>query len=326
VLAIGKKLLEGPLVLLYHRVSDEPHDPFRMNVSPTRFAEHLQVLRERAWPLHLETLVHGGRTSPGRRAVAVTFDDGYADNVRVAKPLLEQAQTPATVFVTTGQPGQEFWWDALVRIVYAPAALPDVLDLTSERLRIRARPGRNGMAARMRAHAARWRGAQPQPARRALLRQLHRVLRLQPPELRQAVLERLSDWSGEPLSAGMRHRAATASELVELAKSPCIRLGAHSVSHPVLAKLPAPVCRREIEQSRRDVAEIAGYDIGAFSYPFGQSGDYSSVAVAAVRAAGFDCACAAHDGVVTARTNRFRLPRLWVGDWDGDEFAQRLSL
>ena len=67
-----------------------------------------------------------------RRAVVVTFDDGYYDNLANAKPLLERYSIPATLFVATGYSEREgeFWSDELERLLLQPGNLPDTLNLT----------------------------------------------------------------------------------------------------------------------------------------------------------------------------------------------------
>jgi peptidoglycan/xylan/chitin deacetylase (PgdA/CDA1 family) len=121
------------LILLYHRVADVRPDPWGLCVSPARFAEHLEVLSQSGFKcLRLRDLVRLLRdgTLP-RRAVAITFDDGYADNLYAAKPLLEQTGTRATVFVVTGATGraQEFWWDELAGMLLQPDGLPAHLSI-----------------------------------------------------------------------------------------------------------------------------------------------------------------------------------------------------
>ena len=100
-------------ILLYHRVADEPLDPQLLCVSPAHFDEHLQVLRRCCRPMRLGSLASRYRfgLAPDRAAV-VTFDDGYADNLIGATPILERNDIPATVFVASGSVGKsaEFWW------------------------------------------------------------------------------------------------------------------------------------------------------------------------------------------------------------------------
>ena len=112
--------LDGAVILLYHRVVDLPVDPFCMAIAPEDFDEHLRIIKADYEPLGLSELadaVREGRVPRG--GVVVTFDDGYADNLEIAKPMLESHGVPATVFVATGYVGaaREFWWDELERLL-----------------------------------------------------------------------------------------------------------------------------------------------------------------------------------------------------------------
>ena len=109
-----------PLILLYHRIANEPIDPWANVVSPSRFEEQLQVVRRTRHPLGLmefvRNLIAGALPS---NAVALTFDDGYVDNLVSAKPRLAAADVPATVFLATGyiDRPEGFWWDELARLI-----------------------------------------------------------------------------------------------------------------------------------------------------------------------------------------------------------------
>ena len=114
------RLRSGPLILLYHRVADiEPgldSNVSGLSVTPEHFEQQLAVLRRRFAPLRLRDLLESPRRLR-HPAVAVTFDDGYADNLHTALPLLERFGIPATFFVTSGmlRGEREFWWDTLER-------------------------------------------------------------------------------------------------------------------------------------------------------------------------------------------------------------------
>ena len=93
------------MILLYHRITELECDPQLLSVSSQHFEDHLQIITQFYRPQHLANITQHlslGHTIP-RRSVIITFDDGYADNLHHAKPLLEQYRIPATVFVSPGE-------------------------------------------------------------------------------------------------------------------------------------------------------------------------------------------------------------------------------
>jgi peptidoglycan/xylan/chitin deacetylase (PgdA/CDA1 family) len=105
------------LILLYHWIAQPQRDPQLLAVGPDRFEAHLAMLQRRTNIMRLSEMIDriaAGKALP-RRAVAITFDDGYMDNMRVAEPMLARAQIPATLFVATGyvETGRPYWWDAI---------------------------------------------------------------------------------------------------------------------------------------------------------------------------------------------------------------------
>jgi peptidoglycan/xylan/chitin deacetylase (PgdA/CDA1 family) len=112
-----RRLRPRALVLVYHRVAAVSLDPFRLAVSPVTFDRHLHLLRRRfhvtALPALVASLATGDYTD---ETVAVTFDDGYEDNLRLAYPIAARHATPFTVFVTVAAVLDQqrwFWWDEL---------------------------------------------------------------------------------------------------------------------------------------------------------------------------------------------------------------------
>ncbi len=120
-------------ILMYHRICEVPSDPWELCVSPKHFAEQLEYLNHHYQVLCLHSLVKSLREGHlPKRAVVLTFDDGYADNLWNAKPLLERYEVPATVFVSTGyvDSDREFWWDELERLLVLTPVLPQRLHVT----------------------------------------------------------------------------------------------------------------------------------------------------------------------------------------------------
>ena len=127
---------------MYHRVADVAHDPWRLAVSPENFEQHLAAVSERGRPISLAELAAGLEAgSVPRRSVVVTFDDGYRDNLHVAKPLLERYEIPATVFVVSGyvDSDRDFWWDELAELS-GRTSLPELANDRAARERLRSLP------------------------------------------------------------------------------------------------------------------------------------------------------------------------------------------
>lgn len=318
------------LILLYHRVADLEGDPWAMAVSPQHFTEQLEVLRRHYRLAPLRGLIEPARpgTGPGP-TVAITFDDGYADNLHAADETLRRYDAPATVFLTTGFIGQarETWWDELDRLVLQPTELPPTLELD---LGGEVRSWSLGgdalySAATARLHRA-WRAwEEPPTARHQLYVSLRELLRPLPDGEQRRVLGTLARWAGAGLEPRPTHRTLSVREVLALASQELVEIGAHTVTHPALGVLPRGTQRQEIVQSKRQLEEWLGTTVMAFAYPYGGSDDYTAETVGLVREAGLTTACMGCSGLVRGDTDAYRLPRLHVANWDGAEFATRLS-
>lgn len=328
---IKRRLSSRALILLYHRVAEQGPDPWQLAVTPRHFDEHLRVLREHGRPSSLGKLSGGVQSGAvPDRALVVTFDDGYADNLLNAKPLLEKHGVPATVFVATGYSGQdrEFWWDELDRLFLQPGRLPSEL-----RLRVKGRDlhWELGDASDYDEASHRrdlgWRAWQEgEPTRRhAVYRSLWQLMHPMSDGERRQVRGELLAWAGSTGSARPSHRSLTREEIPELARGGLIEVGCHTVTHPQLSALDADSQRREIVESKARLEEILGMPVTSFAYPYGRECDYSRETVGLVREAGFDCACTTSVGTVGRGSDPFQLPRVQVQDMDGESFARLLS-
>jgi peptidoglycan/xylan/chitin deacetylase (PgdA/CDA1 family) len=292
-------------VLLYHRIERVERDPLGLAVAPAHFAEHLGVLAGRTVPL---AELAAGDAPAG--SVALTFDDGYADNLREALPALAAAGVPATLFVATGavEAGAGFWWDTVDRLLLAAARGSGPLTVT--------------LGGDTRA----W------PARSAAERDqarghLHAWLQARPPEQIGDVLAQLGTWAGaDPTATPDRDRPLTVAELRQLAAAGPFAVGAHTRSHRSLAPSPRAVQREELAGSGDDLARWLGALPEAVSYPFGVPGvDVDATTVAVARELGYRVGVVNAPGRIGPATPRLALPRLTAPDVPGGAFAAWLD-
>jgi peptidoglycan/xylan/chitin deacetylase (PgdA/CDA1 family) len=273
---------------VYHRIGRPARgssDPFGQAVSPERFEEHLDALRGRFPVTGLGELLAGRAPD---RAVAVTFDDGYADNLTEAAPRAARHAVPLAVFVAV-EPILEdgfFWWDELA-----------------------ARAG--GEAALARLHAG-WKQLSSGARRRA-----------------HAALRALGDGRPGPVALDTRQgdpgRPLTPAELRELAALPEVTVGAHTLSHPSLAALPAGEQLREMLGSRARLEEHLGRTVDLLAYPFGKEGDVSAETRRLADRAGFRAAFTTEPDRVVRSTDRFALPRLTVHEVPAPDLLRRVE-
>jgi peptidoglycan/xylan/chitin deacetylase (PgdA/CDA1 family) len=310
---------EWPLILMYHRVTRVARDPWDLAVWPDRFAEQITALvhLRRVVPLQWLCAELAQGRMPGNVA-AITFDDGYADVLTEARPVLERYQCPATVFLVTGAIGSNraFWWDELSRIVLEPPSLPSEL-----KIEIANRVYRWRSAILQDSTSAEIAGC-PGASREQLHSDLWELLRPVEHELRQELLIRLGNWAGIQIEPTSAHRPLNVMEVRRLAEPGFIDIGAHTVTHPVLTLLDEASQRSEIENSRHVCEGWIGQSIHAFAYPFGE---LDAISAAYVREAGFACACTTQPKRVSRRSDLMHLPRFAVRNWEGVDFARRVS-
>jgi peptidoglycan/xylan/chitin deacetylase (PgdA/CDA1 family) len=303
---VKSRFTNSALILGYHRITQTSRDPYSICVSPEHFAQQLETLRKRAAPISLREVVEGlecGELPP--RAVALTFDDGYKDHLYEVKPLLEKYEVPATFFVTTGYFDTDFWWNELEDIIISPAKLPP-------RLSISINGGTFGWNGGSIEHSMK-----NSSSRHNLLLSVHHRMLLLPQQERQRLLTELREWANTD-SSETRSKALTRDEVVQLGFGDLVDIGAHSVTHPFLNALSTASQEAEIQQSKASLETLLGRPISGFSYPNGAASEQT---ISIVQDAGFLFACASYNDVAGRGSNRFYLPRFWIGDWDGQTFS-----
>ena len=293
-------------ILMYHRVFETSSDPWELCVRPAYFADQLELLRRLYPVLSLQQLLNALKAGQlPKRAVVLTFDDGYADNLWNAKPLLEKYELPASVFVTSGSldSPSEFWWDNLERILLQPRKLPKRLQL-----QIQGRSHEWPMTS--------------SDERKIAYMAIHQNLQPLRACERDPVLIELFTWAEVDPLGRADYRPLATEELVKLAQSEFIDIGAHAVTHPLLSILSPEDQSAEIVNSRQKLEDILGKRVDTFSYPYG---DLSAETAGIVAAAEFVTALTTDSHTIGKEANPFQLGRFGVGDWDGDNFKHHLD-
>jgi peptidoglycan/xylan/chitin deacetylase (PgdA/CDA1 family) len=301
-------LRRGSCVLMYHRVASVCRDPWGLAVAPDNFAEQIETILRHKAIIPLSDMMDGMRRGKLRSgAVAITFDDGYRDNLTHAAPILRLNNAPATVFLSTGPmtSGLPYWWDELADIVWDPAPLQADVMIGSQGTAIALGPledaDYNGMY---------WRAWDPpRSARQALYCRLWAQLRALAPlaiQVAMAHLRALRD-PAQRIDAG----PMSALEVRRLLKEAPCSLAGHTVDHPDLPSLSDEEISQQLQHGKETVAELAGEQVAGFAYPYGRvDGRVRHL----VEAAGYEWACTTQGGFLHADTDRLAIPRLTAVD------------
>ena len=184
-----------------------------------------------------------------RRFVCLTFDDGYRDTLRVAYPIMQAEGVPFAVYVATSFPDRlgELWWLALEAVIARNDRITLMID------------GRN-----------RTFECASVAEKRTVYAELYWWLRALPTEaeLREVVRD-LATRYGVNIAAFCEELCMNWEELAELAADPLVTIGAHTVHHPMLAKLPEKAVRSEMDLSRAVIEAALAKRPDHLSFPVG---------------------------------------------------------
>ncbi len=251
----------GAVILMGHRVTGD-EEGFLGGLDPWWFNEQVAYLARRYEPVSLADLVRCFElgADPPRNSVVLTFDDGFRDNFEHALPVLERHRFPATVFVVTGclETGELPWPNRLGTLFQRTSATtlrhplvgPHPVEL-------------NGADSRRRAHAEVMAALSrlPRPEREQCLAEIGDRLGVEAPRDRMLTWEQARE---------MRARG--------------VDFGAHTYSHPLLARVSEAEARWEMERSREDLRQHLGIDRPSFAFP---GGSLSPTLVDLARSLGF---------------------------------------
>ena len=287
-------------VVLFHRVVTQPDPLLIYEPDPRRFAEQLAWLQASfhilPLPEALERLYNG--TLPAG-ALAISFDDGYRDNILNALPVLQHYDLPATFFVTSGYlNGGMMWNDRVVEALrYWPTS---ALDLT-----------RHGL------------GVHHLGSGRALvMEQLLQAMKYRAYPERDAIADELYTRSGAPPMRMMMD----AQEIRRL-RAAGMTIGGHTANHPILHAMSRAGAEREIAENKTTLEAILGEQLELFAYPNGKPfRDFDGREIEILRDSGYRYALTTSDGTADRHTPAFQIPRFTPWDLRRERYLARMLL
>jgi peptidoglycan/xylan/chitin deacetylase (PgdA/CDA1 family) len=287
----------GAILTLHHVRPPRPgrFQPNRLlEVTPRFLTRVIRSLRR--WQVDIVSLDEMHRRMSendfSRRFVCLTFDDGYRDTLQWAYPILKEAGAPFAVYVPTSFPDRlgELWWLALEAVI----ARNDRIGLTID-----------GRDRKFDCRSA--------AEKRALFDELYWWLRALPTEKEMRdVVRGLADFYHVDVAAFCEELCMSWPELAQLAADPLVTIGAHTVNHPMLAKLPKESVRSEMDLSRSVIEAALSVRPEHLSYPIGDRLSAGTREFAIAAELGFKTAVTTRPGVLFRAHNQHMtaLPRI----------------
>lgn len=305
----------GVRILAYHRVlepdrlEDFEFDTELVSATVQVFHDQMSRLRRHYRPMRFDEMLDcvesGGRLP--RRAVLVTFDDGYDDNYEVAFPVLRDLDMSAMFFVSTGHivSGAPYSYDWLVHMLcktrQSVVSLPEL--------------------------GTQWNLPSSLDGRReASARLLDRMKSLDA-QTQENLIRRLEAELEMPRMAGHRDcRPMDWNQLREM-QARGMEIGSHGVHHRMLGKLPASEMRMEVHDSKLMLERELQGKVDVLSYPVGSPDAFDAGVIAAARESGYRMACSYITGVSGfTEQSRYAMPRLPVEIMDPCWFEAMLAV
>lgn len=291
-------------IFIFHRVNDDA-DPFLPAYSAAKFREQMTHIAKNFTVVSLDDVGKGNL--PRNRHnyyAAITFDDGYRDNLLYAFPVLKELKIPATIFLATGyiESGRLPWYDQVC--LAFKLTMTDGISLAAI-----GGPEATLKTRVQRLHALgltlQWLRSIDEAARAKALPALFQELRV-------------------PAQLTLPNGMLSWEEVRRMSKEG-VTFGAHTITHPVLASISSAQLEREIMGSKKKIEEKLQLPVRHFAYPFGRKFDVSQEARQTVQKAGFETAVTTEWGFNFPGDDPYELKRF--GPWECDlaTFALKLD-
>lgn len=270
-------------ILTLHRVKPIRHGKFQPNnlleVAPEFLEETLSRIRRAGIDIvDLDEAVERLKVSHrSRRFVVITFDDGYTDNYTAAWHVLRRMKAPFTIYIPSAFPDGKgrLWWIAIERLIAAQSAV--VVEIGEDRRLFET--------------------AYPM-AKRQAYNAIHAWLRALNSAEQESAIVCLCERYGIDLDALCRELIMSWDQIAEMAASPHVTIGAHTVNHFAISNLGESQARYEMRESANVIQAVIGKRPKHFSFPYGWEEAAGARDFALAREEGYSTAVTTRPGVL----------------------------
>lgn len=300
--SLGKAhLRHHPVILMMHRVIDSkeqarlPHNN-PLCIDKDTFAKLLVFLKKYFDIVDLESAI---KSAPSKKPkLALTFDDGWKDNMTHAFPVLEKHRVPATIFLSTAYIGQNkgFWWQSIADRLWDQPQYVDQTALAKMLL-----PYSIALDPTL------FDGHKSVEKSRLILAFLH--------ELKQLAPETLNPLA-EALFYDNQPNAMDWSDIRQLEKSDLIKFGPHGHQHYILTLLSQSACAEDINKSHSLLAQHCSQPLSIYCYPNGNNNPHIH---SLLNQLGYSHALSTDSGLISKAHNNFCLPRIDVSQKSAEQ-------
>jgi peptidoglycan/xylan/chitin deacetylase (PgdA/CDA1 family) len=290
------------VILTLHHVRPPRPERFQPNrlleIRPSFLDDVVRWLRRSRVDLISLDEMHQRLTAPStrrgsqRRFACITFDDGYRDMLRFGYPILKRHQVPFAMFIPTSFPDRlgELWWLALEAVVARNSRVSLLVDGEERSF-----------------------DCASVADKRHTYEQLYRWVRsLKTEDELRRVVRDLAGRYQVSIASFCEELCMNWDELATLAGDPLVTIGAHTVNHMMLAKVPEKSARAEIEMGRSVIEASLGRRPDHLSYPVGDATSAGPREFRLAARAGFKTAVTTRPGVIFPehRDHLTALPRI----------------
>lgn len=282
---------------MYHGIIDDDNEiDCWWLIKRSQFFEQIEYIRRNFSIISIDEAL-GNKRLPKNPCV-LTFDDGYKSFLTHAYPILEEYQIPSTIYITTGPVAEEgmIWTDRIFCYLYNKYC--EEIDLTEFSL-------------------GKWPIDSKINKRKSLATILY-IMKKTDYRKKNTLIEKIikQHKDSSRFSEAFKNPFETLSidDVKELSEKPLVTIGAHTVNHEVLTRMPVREAAKEIKDSRDFLKKWTGKAICHFSYPDGQ---FNYEIAKQVRKLGFKSA--ARIGLnINWKIRPYQLYRVGTGSWDND--------